>query len=221
MAVFCYKKLEPTTTLGCRIRQKRETLGWGYDDLSVRTRIPAKYLQAIEEENFSALPKARAYRFAYIRECALELGLSAGNCLEQFNRENGFVDVKNNQSKAINSWWPFTAWSIFLRNILLASSVLLFAGYLIWQIRGIAQPPKLIVNFPFDGQTLMNPSVTVQGDVEKETTLTINNQNITVNDKGQFETKIDLASGLNTLTLTATKKHGKTTTVVRHVVVKQ
>jgi hypothetical protein len=42
-----------------------------------------------------------------------------------------------------------------------------------------------------------------------------------VNEQGHFETKVDLTTGLNTITILATKKHGKTTAITRHIVVKQ
>ncbi|MCX6779887.1 MAG: hypothetical protein NT034_01765 [Candidatus Magasanikbacteria bacterium] len=46
-----------------------------------------------------------------------------------------------------------------------------------------------------------------------------NGQEIKVDENGQFNTTILLADGVNTLTLSTTKKHGKTTTLVRHIVV--
>lgn len=44
---------------------------------------------------------------------------------------------------------------------------------------------------------------------------------IEVNDKGNFDVGLDLNQGLNTLTISATKKHGKTTTRIVNVIVKQ
>ena len=53
----------------------------------------------------------------------------------------------------------------------------------------------------------------------KECHLEANGQEIKVDENGKFNTTILLADGVNTLTLSTTKKHGKTTTLVRHVVV--
>ena len=39
-----------------------------------------------------------------------------------------------------------------------------------------------------------------------------------INEQGHFASTIDLSKGVNTITMTATKKHGKSTSLVRHVI---
>lgn len=109
---------------------------------------------------------------------------------------------------------------MFARNALLLCIVLLFGGYLATQIRGILKPPKLMVYAPQDGHVVTELATVVQGETEAEARLTINGQGVVVDEAGRFETKVDLTEGVNTITILATRKHGKTTTVVRNLVVK-
>jgi len=219
MSVFCYKKLAPSISLGCKFRQIREERGLNLEQLCRRLQIAPRYLRAIEEENYSALPLAKAYRFAYIREYADELGLPTSGCLEQFCRENGLSDTTPIHPCRSLRWSTFAPLSSILRLALLSSFILLFIGYLIWQINGIATPPKLFVYSPSEGAVVAEPIAVIQGETALESKLTINGQNIMLNERGQFETKVDLIPGVNTLSIISTKKHGKTTTITRHLVV--
>lgn len=221
MTVFCYKKLDATVRLGDRFRLQREALGLDIITASNRTHLATKYITAIEAGNFLQLPKARGYRLAYIREYATELGLPANDCLDQFSREDGLEDAQQIHPKRDIRWLPFSSISIFVRNIVFVGGALLFLGYLAWQIHGILQPPKLLVYSPLEGFVLGQPTTIVQGEAEKESRLTVNGQDVMVDEAGRFEAKIDLSTGVNTITIQATKKHGKTSTVVRHLVVKQ
>ena len=68
--------------------------------------------------------------------------------------------------------------------------------------------------------TNANPLV-VRGETEPEVYISINGEEIVHYEAGQFETSIYLAPGVNTITISATKKHGKTTTETRHVILKE
>ena len=157
---------------------------------------------------------------AYVREYAAQLGLDAKECVRQFTAEEGLKDTAAIHPKRMLRQFPFAAISILVRNTVLASIVLVFAGYLVWQIRAIVEPPRLLVHAPVEGVIIREAHTIIQGETEKESTLTVNGQEIMVNEAGKFETKIDLSPGVNTITISASKKHGKTTVVTRHLVVK-
>ena len=95
-----------------------------------------------------------------------------------------------------------------------------FVGYLLWQVNGILQPPKLFVFSPNEGSVSNKLTAIVQGETEKEVHLTVNGKEARPNDKGRFEIILDLSNGVNTITISATRKHGKMATVIRHVIVK-
>lgn len=221
MSIFCYKKLPLTDRLSERFQKKRQNLQLSIEELTERTRIAGKHLFALEQNNFAELPKAKAFRLAYVREYASALGLDSDDCVEQFTREDGLSDAPPiHPHRALNGF-HFTSISLLIRDAFVLGGVALFAGYLLWQVRGVLEPPRLVVYSPIEGLVLHSPAALVQGETDPETHLAVNGQDIMVNEKGTFETKIDLSGGMNTIVITAEKKHGKTTTITRHLVVQQ
>lgn len=221
MSIFCYKKLAQNDRLGYRLEKKRQNFQISIAEMSERTHIAPKYILALEKSRFGDLPKARAYRLAYVREYAAALGLDPFACLEQFSREDGFSDAPNIHPHKTIHWLGISSLSLWLRNLSAASGAILFAGYLLWQVNGVLQPPDLAVYSPLEGLVLHTPNTSVQGETEPESRLTVNGQDIMVNEQGRFDTKVDLSNGINTIVITAAKKHGKTTTVTRHLVVQE
>ncbi len=127
--------------------------------------------------------------------------------------------MQKHPHKIIN-FSPFRSIPFLIRNIILACLIILFAGYLIWQIKGIINPPLLEIYSPPEGFVTNNISILIQGITEPECRLTINGQDIRPNGAGHFEASVDLSIGVNTIAISAIKKHGKTTTETRHVVVR-
>ncbi len=189
--------------------------------LSEETRVPLKYLEAMEEGNYAKLPPAKAFRLAYIKEVTSALNLNYQDCLEQIEREGILKNPPTVHTGRYIKLFPFSSLSIFARNILAVSFVFLFAVYLIWQVRGVLEPPKLTVYSPIEGYVATQKNTLVEGETEKESRLTVNGKDIMVNEQGKFQTRIDLTDGVNTIVVEATKKHGKTTRVTRHLVAKK
>ncbi len=220
MSIFCIKKITPPVHLGQLLKEARLKAGLTLFSLEQKTRIAEKYLQAIEENNYSILPPARAYRLAYIREFANTVNYNSEKAIYQFIKENGLGDIKtiHPQSGIKKMQLYFTSWLV--RSILIIGIIVLFVGYLGWQVKGILTPPDLQVYSPIEGAIINQTEIVIEGVTAKETHLTINGQEVRVNEQGKFSTTLNLSVGVNTLTITATKKHGKTISIVRHVVVK-
>lgn len=219
MSVFCVKPIAPAERLGTRLKEAREAAELSLDAVSSTTHVPLHYLECIERGLFNKLPKAAVFRRAYIKEYALAVGLSADACVEQLIREAGLADTKTIHPRTRITFAPFATFSLAVRAAVLASVVLLFTGYLVYQIRGVLQPPRLALFAPLEGEVTHGLSTVIAGQTEPEVALTVNGQELMVNDQGGFATKIDLAPGVNTIVLSATKKHGKMSTLTRHIVV--
>ena len=93
--------------------------------------------------------------------------------------------------------------------------------YLGLQVNNILQPPKLNLYSPQNGYVSDEASVDVQGQTENGVKILINGTDVAVHEDGGFVEVVDLTPGLNTITVTAEKKHGKSVTEVRHVVLKE
>lgn len=219
MSVFCFKKLKKPIRLGERLKKARVEKGWTLEQMYQRLKINERYLHAIEEDRFMDLPPSKVFRLAYVKNYAKELGVDVESDLINFTHD--LEDKKDLPSKGDMEKTYFYSLSNILRRSLALIVVFTFIFYLVWQVRGILEPPKLVVFTPVDGYITSHLSTLVQGEAEKECKLTINGQEVRINEKGQFEFSIDLANGLNTIIISATKKHGKTSTVSRYVVSKQ
>ncbi len=220
MPVFCLKNLEPQIRVGERLKKAREEQNLSLDDLNKKTRIPNKYLESIELGRFKELPQAKAHRLAYIREYAEALNLNPASFLYQFSQEADLANETIIHPSRGRKLWALNSLSNIFKNVAVAILLLSFLGYLTWQVNGILQPPKLAVFTPADGYISSKLVTLVQGETEKEVRLTVNGKDIMPNDKGKFEIPVDLSNGVNTITISAIKKHGKITTITRHVIVK-
>ena len=74
-------------TLGDGLRIAREHSGRSLAELSSLTRVPARYLTALEQNDFSTLPN-RVFSIGYVRAYAGSLGLDEQLAVERFKRES-------------------------------------------------------------------------------------------------------------------------------------
>jgi cytoskeleton protein RodZ len=74
-------------TLGDGLRGARELSGRSLAELSSVTRVPTRYLTALEQNDFSVLPN-RVFSIGYVRAYASALGLDEQLAVERFKRES-------------------------------------------------------------------------------------------------------------------------------------
>lgn len=74
-------------TLGDGLREARELSGRSLAELSSLTRVPSRYLTALEQNDFSVLPN-RVFSIGYVRAYAGALGLDEQLAVERFKRES-------------------------------------------------------------------------------------------------------------------------------------
>ena len=77
--------------IGNSLREARERQGLGYPEIELATKIRAKYIRALEEEDFTSIP-GDAYIRGFLRTYAEYLGL------------DGDVYVDEYASRFITSW---------------------------------------------------------------------------------------------------------------------
>jgi Helix-turn-helix domain/RodZ C-terminal domain len=77
--------------VGAKLRDERERRGIGIDEIEAETRIRAKFLLALEEERFEALP-GPAYVRAFVRDYAEQLGLDPQELVNDLNTRPELVE---------------------------------------------------------------------------------------------------------------------------------
>jgi len=74
-----------TESIGPFLQHARETQGLSLDQVASTTRIQLKYLQAIEEEQFAALPE-QVFTKGFVRTYARSLGMDEQDVLRRFSQ---------------------------------------------------------------------------------------------------------------------------------------
>lgn len=218
---FKKKQLAPSKRVCLRLKEARKQAHVSLSDLSKQTKISKKHLQALEECRFNDIPYAIIYKKNFVRRYAEALNLPTENLLNQFITEEIGLSNKQNQPKLqkINKN-RFQNLPSLIRLSFTGIVVLALVGYLGWQVRSILRPPHLILFSPANGYVTEDPELLVHGEASGQAQIFINGQEINNGADGQFKEIINLGSGINTIVISAKKKHGKTTNIVRHVTLK-
>ncbi|MFJ6025195.1 helix-turn-helix domain-containing protein [Brevundimonas sp. NPDC092305] len=118
-------------TLGEGLRAARETSGRSLAELSTATRVPVRYLTALEQNDFSVLPN-RVFSIGYVRAYATALGVDEQEAVEAFKRESpdpsvplqapvgiAFEDVRRNSPRILAGLavvvLAVVGWNVFQR----------------------------------------------------------------------------------------------------------
>jgi cytoskeletal protein RodZ len=221
MSTFIKKNLEPPKRVCVHLKELREAKGVSLADLAKKTKIDQKHLNALENCQFNFLPEGDVYQKNILKKYLLSLGVDPKILLDRFVNEelvNPIHNYKQNENTYLSSKINWSNLPQILRYAGLAILVLIFIGYLGFQVKRIIDPPFLALYSPQDGKITNESFVMVQGQTEKEIKITINGKEVANNDKSQFSERLDLIPGLNSIEVTAEKKHGKTTTITRYVV---
>ncbi|MFH2063062.1 MAG: helix-turn-helix domain-containing protein [bacterium] len=112
------------------------------------------------------------------------------------------------------------ATSNVIRTSLACLAVVAIGIFFAFKSYRMVAPPKLVLTFPAqDGLVVTDKTLTVQGRTEREALLLINGKLVATDDDGNFSDRMDLKDGLNVVTVTSARKHGKSTELTRRVVV--
>ena len=218
---FTHKTLKPTKRVGSKLRDLREKKEVSLKYLSKKIRIGKDILTALEESRFDDMPFTGIYQKNIIRSYAEFLEVDPKTFIEQFEKEE-LVKKNIDQKKRTRSKAPIHFNVPVIAKVTgLVTIAGILAFYFTSQIQRITTPPNLHIYNPTDGQITYTPVIVVQGKTDEKTGIQINGKEIPHNEKGVFKTDITLSEGINALTFTATKRHGKTTSKTKHIIYKK
>jgi len=183
------------------------------------TKIRLKFLQAIESDDYSGLPSL-SYAKGFVKNYSEYLELDSGRVLAFFRRQTAEVTRSSLLPKGVSGPIDRSLFQLtpgkFLAGIL-AALVLIFLGYLGFQYRKLNQPPGLSVDSPTNQLVTNERRVDILGKTDPDATVTVNGINVLVRGDGKFFDQVQLDSVVNKITIIATSRFGKTTTVIREV----
>ncbi len=209
------KLAKSTETVGKTLKSARLERQYTLKDIELSTRIRGKYLVAIEADDYDALPN-NVYTRGFVQTYADFLGLDSAAITKHYAAERG---QQSRQHKAAR---PLAArrFTLTPRLLVLVGSLLLgalAASYLAFQLSVLTAPPKLEVTNPSKDQVLHGSLITVSGHVSGGADAFVNDSPILVDANGRFSTAIALQDGVNSITVSAKNRLGKTSREVRNI----
>jgi len=192
-------------------------------DVSKATKIHPKYIKALEEGNYEMFSSAVHIK-GFLKNYAKYLGVDVEQVLAFWRREYNYSE-ENDKRVIKNRSKPLDIPRVVLTPGLLFSSlsfilIVVFFGYLYFQYRSFAEAPELIIDSPVEKNvTTTSPNLNIVGRTDRDAVLTINGQEISLDEEGMFATTITLSEGVNTLNFVSTNKLGKSSRQTKTIVV--
>lgn len=205
-----------------QLRSQRLSKKLKLKEAAKKLNISEKYLTALEEGNYQALPRG-VYEKNFLREYALFLGLNYSQLAKDYESEINLSEPKRQKeifSKPVIKGRHLWATPKIFKNILIFLIIAACFVYLVYRVNKIISPPLLIVDRPSLNLITEETSLLVSGKTEAEANLTINGESVLSDKNGYFSQAINLKNGLNKIIITASKKYGRNNTVYREVLVK-
>lgn len=201
-------------TLAEYLIMTRNDMNLSQVQVSEMTRIPLKYLSALENSTYSSLP-ADVYVVGFLAKLAKLYEADSQSLVEQFKfeRELNLSQVSVGGRKKRNK--PSLNLSITPKFLsLLLGSLVIFSTlvWLFWQIVGINTKPFLEIYGPSTGSVINGSVVVLKGKTDPGAILRINKETVFVDKEGFFEATLSLSSGQNELMVESSNKFDKTTT---------
>ncbi len=207
-------------TVGEMLKNAREKRGWTIDQIAHATKIQARFITALEANQFNELPES-AFVKGFVRNYAQVVGRDPNMFLAVFRRDYGQDSkgkvIPRGLVQPINQ--PRFRWTPTLTIVTgLTMIITLFLTYIIIQFRSLSGLPPIEVTLPQEGSEV-SVLVAVEGKTHPQSTVNVNHQPVTVTESGQFSHTISLSPGEHTITIEATSRNGKTKTIQRTVTV--
>lgn len=206
--------------LGLIVKERRLAKNWSTLFCARRLKIKQEHLKAIEANNIDHLPTGPRLE-KMLRDYLNLLGFSSSEVIaiadswksvDQGRRSNFFG---RNLVRQRDLW----SWPQLVRNGLIGLAIVVAAGYIIFSLKNIVAPPTLVITSPASDVATSQKQLWLVGQTEPEVQLDINGETLLSDRTGHFSQPINLRAGINNLSVTAIKKYGGQTTVVRQVMV--
>lgn len=215
---FMIRPLKPETTIGEELSVLRRRLAISLREVSEKTKIQKRYLEAIEENRWQNLPEP-LYARNLLRGYARFLGEDPTYLLSRFEEERGCCDLLA-PSQVPRQRVRRERFLVTPRLFKLGIASLLFLsviGYLGFQVRSILEPPTLTVLSPGDGSTTESALILVSGSIHEEARIEVNGESVLPSRDGLFTATVTLERGLNIITVEGKKRYSRPAVVYRTV----
>lgn len=200
------------------LKKERLKKGLRLSEISKKTKIKKKFLEAIEKGDYDILGGA-GYAFGLVGTYSTFLNLNKKE-IEAFLRR----EIKENTDRILpkldeEEGGLFGGRLPTILGILTFSLIIAGVGFYIFvQSREFLLTPKIEVFSPENKLVTNKDYVVVSGKVDSGTTVFINSQEVNVLESGEFNQRVNLFSGINKIEIKAVNMSGKEGVVKREII---
>lgn len=206
-------------TVGSILREAREAKHLTFEQVETTTKIRAKFLAGIEEDDYSSLPSI-SYAKGFVKNYAEYLGLPTNTILAFFRRQTLEVMksaiLPKGVAQSLNrAWFQLTPGKFLI--FLFVGFVVLFLIYLGIQYGQLQNPPILSIDAPLEHAIISTKKIELFGSTDSDATVTVNGISVLVRGDGKFFDQVTIEPGTNTITVVATSRYGKASVLKRTI----
>lgn len=154
-------------------------------EISKKTKIPQKYLQAIEDGDIKNYP-AEPYCSLFVSRYSSFLGLDVNKTTSLFRRD---MNLKTDNFKLSKKQSIYLT-PQFLFTISISLVLILMFSFLIGRYLSFNKPPKLTVNWP---DKVSSPEIRITGTTDPNSSVRVNDDLIIIDQDGNFSKQIDIS----------------------------
>lgn len=219
MVSFFCKNLQSRPTAVSILKRNRIQQGFSISNISRELTITPKFIANLEEAKYNRLP-GNIYIKNVLKRYADFLKLDSEKLLHQYEQERA-ESFKKIETKHFIPVCQIKNSTLLIRKIIVASLGLFLIIYLGLEVWGIYKAPPLNLLAPTDGQITTESSLKVQGTTSPEISIEINGVETVSDSSGFFSENVILNPGANQIIVTATKKHGRSQTIIYNVIYRE
>lgn len=197
------------------ICEKLEAKGFNLEKIFQATGIPKHYLESILKGEWHKLPAA-PYTKGYFKKLESILELESGS-LWHFYQDEAEIKVSGSLDKLPENRYAIKNNS---RKLIFPILAIFFLGiYLVLNATRLLGIPKLTITSPLNETVISTlPTILLAGEINSKDKLTINSEDVYVDEGGKFQENYKLQAGLNTFEIVAKRFLGKESKVFKQII---
>lgn len=212
---------EQARTLGQWLRKERVARHWSLANVSHNIQVSPAFLEALENDEYRLFP-AKVYALGFLRKLLKLYAPDKPDALMDAFQTAWAAQMSEDQPAHFSEKNHYS-WQFGPRHIALGAAGIFLLAFILFlgtRLSRFVSSPELTLEKPPEAFILAEPVVDVSGRTEKESRLTVNGRELKIDERGFFDEPIELLAGRNTLEFVAENRFGKTSKVVRNVLVK-
>lgn len=200
-------------TAGNLLQEKRLLKELSIDEVAARIKVKPEYLVALENSDFASLPGETTTK-GFLRNYARVLRLNPDTLLAMFRRDFEVSQGGEIIPRGLVEPVSHTPRLISASRILGWGTVLVFSGFLLYQLIGWWNLPRVELLQPEEGE-VYGEKITVKGRTDRDNTVTVAGQKVLVGSSGEFSLDLIFPAGTHSITVEVENRQGKSRLVER------